>query len=58
VLDYFGIDGHIMESTINLIIEKYCRDFQWDMLWFIFIGHGFGKGSGYLHGIDKKVNLT
>jgi hypothetical protein len=28
-----------------------------DMFCFIYIGHGFGKGHGFLHGTDLKVRF-
>ncbi len=28
-----------------------------DMFCFIYIGHGFGKGHGFLHGTDLKVSF-
>jgi hypothetical protein len=29
----------------------------YDMFCFIYIGHGFGKGHGFLHGTDVQVSF-
>jgi hypothetical protein len=44
--------GTIMENAIN---DK-LREVGFDFLCVIFIGHGFGRGPGYLYGIDQLVN--
>jgi hypothetical protein len=55
VLEYFGTEGNQMQTITTKIVQNWCKLYKWDMLWFIFIGHGFGKGPGYLYGKDEQV---
>jgi hypothetical protein len=40
-----------METELNKLI----RQQVFDMICIVFVGHGFGKGPGYLKGVDMKV---
>ncbi len=44
-----------MENELNNFISYGCHQNGVDMFCFIFIGHGFGKGPGYLIGSDGQV---
>ena len=43
-----------MESELNQFIEAFCPSIGCDFFCFIFIGHGFGRGPGYLYGAGAK----
>jgi hypothetical protein len=45
------LTGPKMEDTICRILDPE----GYDMFFFLFTGHGFGKGPGFLYGSDMKV---
>jgi hypothetical protein len=48
--------GSEMEDLTNSIISTLCQSHGFDLFCFVFIGHGFGKGPGYLIGSDGQVH--